>query len=288
MANNHLHRLRVCLLASGSRGNAIFLSDGHTSVLFDAGLSGIEIQRRLAASGFDPRSLDAIIVSHEHADHVQGVGVLARRFNLPVYFTPKTDAGARSTVGAIKDIQHFETGKKFSINTLTIHPFSTSHDAEDPAGFTIDNNGLKIGIATDLGIATAMVKERLKHCHLLILEANHDPDMLINGPYPWPLKQRIQSRTGHLSNCDSKQLLHVLKHVNLQHVILAHLSETNNTPQKAIREVGLALNDSPAQIHVALQHTCSDIFCITATPDRPEASKPADNTQGVQHVGNDL
>jgi phosphoribosyl 1,2-cyclic phosphodiesterase len=288
MANNYSHKLRVCLLASGSKGNAIFLSDGHTSVLFDAGLSGVEIQRRFAARGFDPQSLDAIIVSHEHADHVQGVGVLARRFNLPVYFTRKTDACARSMVGTIKNIQHFETGKKFSINTLTIHPFAISHDAEDPAGFTIANNGLKIGIATDLGIATAMVKERLKQCHLLILEANHDPDMLINGPYPWPLKQRIQSRVGHLSNGDSRNLLSAVKHDNLQHVILAHLSETNNTPQKAIHEVGLALNDSHTQIHVALQHTCSEMFCLTTTPTEPETREPDINTQGGKHVGNNL
>ena len=288
MTHNHSHKLRVCLLASGSKGNAIFLSDGHTSVLFDAGLSGIEIQRRFAARGFDPQSLDAIIVSHEHADHVQGVGVLARRFNLPVYFSPKTDACTRSMVGTIKDIQHFETGKKFSINTLTIHPFSISHDAEDPAGFTIVNNGLKIGIVTDLGIATAMVKERLKQCHLLILEANHDPDMLINGPYPWPLKQRIQGRMGHLSNHDSRKLLDTLKHDNLQHVILAHLSETNNTPQKALNEVGLALNNSRTQIHVATQHTCSEMFCLTATSARSASRRTAGNTQGVKHVGNNL
>ena len=284
MTDNHPHQLRVCLLASGSKGNAIFLSDGRTSVLFDAGLSGIEIQRRFASSGFDPQSLDAIVVSHEHADHVQGVGVLARRFNLPVYFTKKTEASARPIVGAIKNIQYFQTGKAFSIHTLAIHPFSVSHDAQDPAGFTIASNGLKIGIATDLGIATAMVKERLKHCHLLVLEANHDSNMLINGPYPWPLKQRIQSRVGHLSNCDSKKLLHGLKNDNLQHVILAHLSETNNTPQKAIHEVGLALNGSRTQIHVAVQHRCSDMFCLTTTPTGSEAGSFGDGLQGINHV----
>jgi phosphoribosyl 1,2-cyclic phosphodiesterase len=281
-------KLRVCLLASGSKGNAIFLSDGQTALLFDAGLSGIEIQRRFAASGFDPRSLDAIIVSHEHTDHIQGVGVLARRFNLPVYFTRKTEASARSTVGTIKTVRHFKTGNKFSVNTLTIHPFSISHDADDPAGFTIANNGLKVGIATDLGVATAMVKERLKQCHLLILEANHDPQMLINGPYPWPLKQRIQSRVGHLSNADSKKLLQALKHNDLQHVVLAHLSETNNTPQKAIREVGLALNNSRTQIHVALQHTCSDTFCLTTSPDRSKTVGSAGHTKGAEHAGNNL
>ena len=288
MHNDSHHNLRICLLASGSKGNAIFLSDDHTSLLIDAGLSGVEIQRRFASSGFDPKSLDAIVVSHEHMDHIKGVGVLARRFNLPVYFTPKTEAGARPTVGTIKQVRHFKTGTTFSINTLTIHPFSICHDAEDPAGFTVTSNGCKIGIATDLGIATAMVRENLKQCDLLILEANHDPEMLINGPYPWPLKQRIQGRTGHLSNDDSKKLLQDLKHDDLQHVVLAHLSETNNTPQKAVREVGLVLNNSRTLIHVALQHTCSDMFCLTAKPNRSEAGSVAGQPKGVEHVRNHL
>jgi phosphoribosyl 1,2-cyclic phosphodiesterase len=288
MPKHQHHNLRVCLLASGSKGNAIFLSDGDTSVLFDAGLSGIEIQRRFAASGFDPNSLDAIVVSHEHMDHIQGVGVLARRFNVPVYFTPKTEASASLTVGTIKDVRHFKTGTNFLINTLTVHPFSVSHDAEDPVGFTIASNGCKIGIATDLGIATTVVKEHLKKCHLLILEANHDPDMLTNGPYPWSLKQRIQSRMGHLSNRDSKRLLQELKHDDLRHVILAHLSETNNTPQKAIRELGLALGDSRTQIHVALQHACSDMFCLTRTPNWSEAESDTDHAKGAKYVRNNL
>ncbi len=122
----------------------------------------------------------------QHAGTLAGVGVLARRFGLPVYISRMTDQTANSTLGKIADIRYFECGNSFTVNTWTISPFSISHDAEDPAGFTILNNGLKIGIATDLGVVTAMVKERLKACHILILEANHDPEMLINGPYPWP------------------------------------------------------------------------------------------------------
>ena len=168
-----------------------------------------------------------------------------------------------------------------------IIPFSTSHDAEDPAGFTIVNNGLKIGIATDLGIATAMVKERLKQCQLLILEANHDPEMLIKGPYPWPLKQRIQSRVGHLSNRDSRELLSTLKHADLQHVILAHLSETNNTPRKALHDVGPALDDSRAQLHVATQHVVSNMFCITAPISGSAVMGSCGHDKGVKDVRND-
>jgi len=278
------YTLRVCMLASGSKGNAILLSDDRTSVLIDAGLSGVEIQRRCAARGFNPAHLDAIIVSHEHADHVQSVGVLSRRFNLPVYLNRKTEAGARPVIGTIKDTHYFECGQHFSINTMAFHPFSISHDAEDPAGFTIRNNGLKIGIATDLGVATTMVKERLKNCHLLILEANHDPEMLINGPYPWPLKQRIQSRVGHLSNGDSRKLLHALTHDALQHVILAHLSETNNTPQKAVHAVGPALNGSRARLHVATQHVVSEMFCLTSKSPEPLFHGPSGIQKGAKNV----
>jgi len=254
--------LTVCILASGSKGNAILVADNQTRVLFDAGLSGIEIERRCKSKGFHPNQLDAIVVSHEHSDHIQGVGVLARRFGLPVYISEMTGQTANSMLGKIADVRYFECGNAFTVNAWTISPFSISHDAEDPAGFTILNNGLKIGIATDLGVVTAMVKERLKACHMLILEANHDPEMLINGPYPWPLKQRIQSRTGHLSNEDSRELVRVLKHKGLQHVVLAHLSETNNTPQKALQEVGPALNDCNTKLHVATQDVCAEIIQI--------------------------
>jgi phosphoribosyl 1,2-cyclic phosphodiesterase len=203
-----------------------------------------------------------MIVSHEHADHVRGVGILSRRFDLPVYLSAKTRPEASLTLGKIQEIRSFECGQPFNVNTLDIHPFSTAHDAEDPAGFTISRNGRKIGIATDLGIATAMVKQNLKGCDLLILEANHDPDMLMNGPYPWPLKQRIKGRTGHLSNQASGALLSELKHDKLQHVILAHLSETNNTPAKAMREAGPALDGCPARLHVATQDLCGEMLRI--------------------------
>jgi len=253
--------LSVCMLASGSKGNAIYVSDGLTSILVDAGLSGIEIQRRLETKGLCPEDLDAIIVSHEHSDHIQSVGVLSRRFNLPVYMSHKTKEASQQ-LGSICDLRYFECGTAFNINNLFLHPFSISHDAIDPAGFTIEKNETKIGIATDLGIATLMVKEHLKECALLILEANHDPDMLINGPYPWPLKQRIKSRTGHLSNNDSATLLKELLHDRLCHVILAHMSETNNTPEKALSTVGNALNNCKTTLDVATQDRCTKILYL--------------------------
>ena len=259
---NDRKKLSVCMLASGSKGNAIYISDGATSLLVDAGLSGVEIERRLQAHELDPHGIDAMIVSHEHADHIRGVGILSRRFGLPVYLSEKTSREASLTIGKVKDLRSFSCGQPFSVNTLDIHPFSTTHDAEDPAGFSIACNGRKIGIATDLGIATSMVKQHLKGCDLLILEANHDPEMLMNGPYPWPLKQRIKGRTGHLSNQASGALLSELKHNKLQHVILAHLSETNNTPAKALQEVGPVLDDCRARIHVAAQDLCGEMLKI--------------------------
>ncbi|MEW6670411.1 MAG: MBL fold metallo-hydrolase [Thermodesulfobacteriota bacterium] len=257
------YNIAVCVLASGSKGNAVYISNGETSILLDAGLSGIEIERRLKSRGLSPQSLDAIIVSHEHNDHVQGVGILSRRFGLPVYMNRQTGRAAVPLVGDIKDQQFFECGSAFRIKTLTIQPFSVSHDARDPAGFTVQQNGTKIGIATDLGIATAMVKEHLKNCHLMIIEANHDPDMLLQGPYPWPLKQRIKSRSGHLSNSETRHLLQELKHDGLEHVILAHLSEINNTPQKALSEVGLAFSNCRARLTVAAQDDCGSLYRLT-------------------------
>ena len=249
------------MLASGSKGNAVYLSNGATSLLIDAGLSGLEIQRRLASKGLRPEDLDAILVSHEHADHVQGVGVLSRRFNLPVYINKGT-FDAASGIGKLSDPRAFDCGTAFRIGQLNIHPFSLSHDAKDPSGFTFGQNGKKIGFATDLGIATAMVKSHLADCTVLILEANHDPIMLEKGPYPWPLKQRIKSRTGHLSNMASKELLEEIRHNRMEHVILAHLSETNNTPDKAFQAVEPALSNSGIRLSVATQDGSGEILYV--------------------------
>ena len=252
-------RLSICVLASGSKGNAIYISNGLCSLLVDAGLSGKAIEHRMHERGLNPASLSAIIVSHEHADHIQGVGVLSRRYGLPVYVAEGTWKAAPQ-LGKLYETNHFECGCAFSIGSLHVHPFSLSHDAADPSGFIFQQNGTKIGIATDLGIATAMVREHLKECTLLVLEANHDPDMLINGPYPWPLKQRIKGRSGHLSNQESKDLLCEVQHEKLKHVVLAHLSETNNTPEAAYQTVGSALTRCRPRLSVALQDRCGELI----------------------------
>ena len=252
----------VCVLASGSRGNATYISDGTTAILIDAGLSGVEIQRRMAANGLDPNHLNAIVVSHEHSDHIQGVGVLSRRFGLPVHINEGTRQASGTALGKLARQRPFSCGEAFGIGSLTIHPFSISHDARDPAGFTISCNRTKIGLATDLGIVTGVVKMHLQACDILILEANHDPQMLIDGPYPWPLKQRIRGRSGHLSNEDAASLVSALQHDHLAHVVLAHLSEENNTPQKARQAVEAVLNGAQIKLHVARQSAGNSLLTV--------------------------
>ena len=245
-------KLSVCVLGSGSRGNSIYVSDGATSILVDAGFSAREIDRRMRSQGIDPARLDAILVTHEHADHVRGVERLVRRHHLPVFLT----AGTRREAGSLQclpEIHSFACGSELRINTLTVRPFSISHDARDPAGFTIGANGSRIGIATDLGHVTALVREHLRGCRLLILEANHDPEMLMAGPYPWFLKQRIRSRIGHLSNHESCRLLEDILHPALEQVVLAHLSETNNTPAKALTEMSTLLSGTSVRFSAASQ-----------------------------------
>ena len=255
------YNLAVCVLASGSKGNAIYVSDGYTAILIDAGLSATEIQRRLKSRGLNPKDLDAILVTHEHSDHIQAVSVLSRQLKLPIYLSRniKKKVSGRNS---LHEIRTFIGGSTFQINNLTVHPFAVSHDAADPVGFTIGQNGSRMGVATDLGTVTAHVKENLKHCQLLILEANHDPDMLVNGPYPWFLKRRIQSSSGHLSNEQSKYLLMELQHESLEHVILAHLSETNNAPQKVLAEVSKALTRCKPRLTIAGQDRCGEVIYL--------------------------
>jgi phosphoribosyl 1,2-cyclic phosphodiesterase len=218
------------VLASGSRGNAILVSSSKTRLLVDAGLSCKELTSRLAKTPTEAKNLDALLISHEHNDHVSAAGTLSRKFNLPVFMTRGTLDNLPANVGRCASVTIFETGKSFEIGDLLIRPFATSHDAGEPAGFIIENDGVRLGICTDLGIVTNLVRVSLKGCHGLVLEANHDVNRLLEGPYPWFLKQRIRSAHGHLSNEDACNLLEALHHDGLRCVILAHLSETNNHP----------------------------------------------------------
>ena len=223
------HRLQISVLASGSKGNSIYISNEETAILIDAGLSKSELLLRLAKRSLSPQKIQAIILSHEHTDHVRGAYSFSRQFRIPVYATAKTMAQVKEKIsGNPHSYYSFTPEEAFWVDQLEIRPFSISHDAQDPSGFTITFDGIKIGIATDLGTVTSAVRSHLKNCHLLVLEANHDMEMLLKGPYPWFLKERIQSEYGHLSNVDTQALLHELLHTELKHVILAHVSEKNN------------------------------------------------------------
>ena len=258
--------LCFCVLASGSKGNAVYIAEGGSAILIDAGLSGAEIERRMRLRQLDPAALSAIVVSHEHGDHIRGVGVLARRYGLPVYLTPKTAAAAAPQIGRLDRVVNFAAGRSFAIHHLRLHPFATPHDAADPSGFTVQVNGTKLGIATDLGVAPAMVRDHLSGCSALVLEANHDPRMLLEGPYPWPLKQRIQGRTGHLSNEDSRDLLAQVRHGRLEHVVLAHLSETNNTAERALAVVAEGLGPYRVKLTVARQEMPCPLISVSPGP----------------------
>jgi phosphoribosyl 1,2-cyclic phosphodiesterase len=219
------------VLASGSKGNAILVCSSKTRVLFDAGLSGKELSRRMEKTPLNGEKLDALVLSHEHQDHTRGAGVISRRFDLPVYLTRGTLENLAQPVGQLAHAHLFQTGASFLIGDLTVQPFAISHDACEPCGFVIQQGSVRMAICTDLGVATQLVKTRLQGCRALVLESNHDVTRLMEGPYPWHLKQRIRSRHGHLSNDDTIALLRELHHEGLKSVLLAHLSEVNNHPE---------------------------------------------------------
>ena len=256
--------LSVCVLASGSKGNSIYISDGITAVLIDAGLSGREIERRMGLRNIDPDTLDAVIISHEHTDHVLGAGVLSRRYSIPVYMNEKTHFAAKKKLGKSVDVTYFDCGTAFQVGALKVHPFSISHDAADPSGFTIETDNKKIGVATDLGIANLLVKQRLENSNVLILESNHDPEMLqANENYsPW-LKQRVKSRKGHLSNEEAGELLAGLVNSRLSHIVLAHLSQENNTPEKACEIIKPVVEGCGVKISIGNQLEPDDVIEIT-------------------------
>jgi len=255
--------IKLSVLASGSRGNSLFVATDRVRLLVDAGLSARETERRLLSIGASPKELDGIVVTHEHIDHVRGAGTLSRRYKLPVYLNKNTHQHLPDSVGRLGEKEEFVTGRSFRIEDVTIHPFAISHDGVDPVGFTLANGSVKIGVCTDLGAATRLVHRHLEHCSVLILEANHDMEMLKNGPYPWPVKQRIKSRVGHLSNEQSVEVISRVFSENLQAVILAHMSETNNSSEMVLKAVGSKLSkhiQESVKITVASQHQPIDLI----------------------------
>ncbi|MBU0484001.1 MAG: MBL fold metallo-hydrolase [Proteobacteria bacterium] len=220
--------MRFCVLGSGSKGNATYVESGDTRILIDAGFSGIEVERRLAVIGVDLSSISAILVTHEHSDHIKGVSILSRRYKLPVLTNKETLSGAGKNLSQLYAWQEIATGTSFHFQDLEIHPFSISHDAADPVGYVIGDGCSILGYCTDTGITSRLMKHRLTGCHGLVLEFNHDPELLRNGPYPPHLQQRVRSKSGHLANGEAAEFLAELMHEGLEHVVLAHISEANN------------------------------------------------------------
>lgn len=239
--------MRYCTLASGSSGNSLYIDTGETSVLVDAGLSGRAIEERMNAIGQSCKELAGILVTHEHSDHIKGVGVLARRFNLPVFTTEETWGELQLCVGPIpeEDIVLFKPGSVFEIGDLKVDTFSLSHDATDPVGFSFYDRHHKMSLVTDTGCMTSEIYKKIQDSDCYIIEANHDIDLLQRGSYPRHLKKRILSKQGHLSNVVAGHSLSSLVSGKTKSITLAHLSNENNNPEIAFKTVAeiLAMND---------------------------------------------
>ncbi|MBL7212757.1 MAG: MBL fold metallo-hydrolase [Desulfobacteraceae bacterium] len=236
--------MRFSILASGSSGNTCYIETGKASVLIDAGLSGRETERRLGLLGKSARNLDALIITHEHSDHIKGAGPLARRFGLPLYINRKTLEKGQRAMGNLPKPVIVRTGQTLTIRDLTVETFTKCHDAADPLGLILSFDGTRMGLVTDLGRSTRLVVDRLRECNALIVEFNHDQEMLEEGPYPLDLKRRIKGPDGHLSNKQAGELVRKICHDNLNYLVLAHLSKTNNNPTKAHKEAKDALGES--------------------------------------------
>jgi phosphoribosyl 1,2-cyclic phosphodiesterase len=240
--------VRMTVLASGSRGNCTVVSSSCGSILVDAGISCRETLKRMKTAGEDPHQVKAIVISHEHADHVAGLEVLARKLKVPVYMTEATyetwRKSARDAEGKPAKLdrrEHFQAGRGFMIENITVSAFTIPHDAADPCGFTFRADGIKIGVVTDLGYLPYSVKDHLRGCDGLMIESNHDVEMLRNGSYPWMVKQRVMSRVGHLSNSALADFLESDYDGSAAFLVLAHLSEQNNYPELARQTAWKAL-----------------------------------------------
>jgi len=250
--------MKICTLASGSSGNSLFIQTERAGILVDAGINLKQLSLRLKSLDVQMSDIDAVIVTHEHIDHAAALPYIS----VPVYVASATVYLWKDKV---KDLKEFESSSPFSIKDVLISPFPIPHDAVDPVGFVIQTDHKKIGIVTDIGSVTALVRERLKGSNILVLEFNHDERMLLYSSYPWDLKQRIKSRLGHLSNEEAAGLLKDLIHDGLSHVILAHLSEVNNRPKVALEAASSVISEGGAErirLSVAPRKTLGEIISI--------------------------
>ena len=254
--------LRVCVLGSGSKGNSTLVATERTRLLIDAGLSRRDTYARLAAVGERTHGFDALLITHEHIDHIRSLRFLALDLQAPVFATRRT----REVVAWEPKLEIFRDitpGQPFTVGDIEVTPFSIPHDAIDPVAFTLESEGIKIAVVTDLGYVHEVVKQRVKGCHCLVFESNHDLEMLKVGPYPWHIKQRVMSRTGHLSNLATAGFLAEDFDGAAEVLVLAHLSETNNHPEIARLSAEQALAQRGGErtaLHLACQSAPTQVF----------------------------
>ncbi|WP_265447596.1 MBL fold metallo-hydrolase [Acetivibrio straminisolvens] len=242
--------IRFCSLYSGSSGNAVFLAAGKTKILIDAGLSGKKITEALVSIGEKPTELSAILVSHEHSDHIRGAGIISRKYDIPIYANENTWSAMENLIGpvSVKNKMYFNTGREFEIGNVIVNPFPIPHDAAEPVGFNffVDNN--KITTATDIGHMNKELLECIEGSDLLLIESNHDIEMLKVGPYPWHLKKRILGDRGHLSNEMAGKVVAHLAEKGTRCFLLGHLSKENNFPELAYETVRNILKEKNIDI----------------------------------------
>lgn len=239
--------MKLCSIASGSSGNCVYVGSGQTNLLVDAGVSAKKIENGLNGIDINPDTLQGILVTHEHSDHISGLGIMARKYNVPIYGTYETLQSIQGikAMGKIPEelFRSIEPNQTFHINDIAVNPFATSHDASNPVCYTMQSEGHKVGVATDLGMYDDYILSNLNDADVLMIEANHDVNMLMVGRYPYYLKQRILGNRGHLSNESSADLISKLLSKRLRYILLAHLSKDNNYEELAYETVSYELTN---------------------------------------------
>lgn len=253
--------MRLCSIASGSSGNCIYVGGDNTHILVDVGISCKRIEEGLKKAGVSGKDITGVLITHEHNDHIQGLGVLARKYNIPMYATKGTIDGILHHGRYLGDFdlglfREISIDEDVQIGDLDVHPFHISHDANDPCGYRITCEDKKLAIATDMGTFDAYTIEQLQGLDAILLEANHDVRMLQVGPYPYALKQRVLSDYGHLSNENSGLLLNKILHKGLKHIMLGHLSRDNNMPEIAYETVKFEINVAETPFRAEDFHMC--------------------------------
>jgi len=245
--------LRFSSLGSGSEGNALLVAAGRTLVMMDCGFGLQDTLLRLARLGVTPEQLNGIVVTHEHSDHISGVARLARKYDMPVWLTHGTLQSQTKALAGIADIREINPQLAFEVGDIEIIPYSVPHDAAEPVQFVFNDGARRLGVLTDTGCSTAHIEQILDGCHALVLECNHDLEMLMNSEYPYSLKQRVSGRFGHLNNQEAAAILSRLDLSRLQHLIAAHLSRKNNTSELAVRALCAAAICEASWVGVATQ-----------------------------------